>query len=345
MKNGPHQKQTSTQDSEMINPERFLEDLSGRYAHEYEDAMLEMAVAIGTGNKVALAAQRERLNNVINDTMGVAEVIGATLALQDAAALIPKEGYSMKADAPYLMAFATQNLIPKTTLEAAVQDLVDRVPYTLRRAADRTAQRLSQLYARGHPTKGRPVIAFSRSAEAKVTKRVQEIITEAVRAGDTEVDAAKRIVRSVAQMRKKSKRWTESYARMVFRTNANTAVTAGRFRQAQDPDIKAVIPCFQFVTVRDDRVRDNHERLDGRVFKVDNPVWDKIAPPLGFNCRCKLRNVSYAMLKRMGRLTSDGRIKENRVNRGALSAGTLGPGDGFSHGGRPDLLMVAAAGL
>ena len=116
----------------MINPERFLEDLSGRYAHEYEDAMLEMAVAIGTGNKGALAAQRERLNNVINDTMGVAEGIGATIALQDAAALIPKEGSSMKADAPYLMAFATQNLIPKTTLEAAVQDLVDRVPYTLR---------------------------------------------------------------------------------------------------------------------------------------------------------------------------------------------------------------------
>ena len=324
----------------MIEVERFLEDLSGRYARSYEEVLLNMAVAIGTGNKIALSAERARLVDIVNDTMGVAEIVGASLSLQEAAKALPADGMAMKADIPYLMAFAdapNQTIIPRVTLDEAIEAMSDRVPMAFRRAADRTAQKIAKLYGKGHPVTGRPIVAFAYSAEMAVTKRVQKLIVEAIREGTHEVDIGRRIVNSVAQMRKLSAPWTQAYARMVFRTNANTAVTAGRFRQAQDPDIKAVTPCFRLTTARDADVRDNHKGADGLVFKVDNPIWDKIAPPLGYNCRCKVRAVSLGQLRRMNRLDSRGNVRESD------SAGAVEPDEGFRHGGRPDILMVAAA--
>tara|TARA_R110002020_G_scaffold119609_2_gene272867 strand:- start:1739 stop:2179 length:441 start_codon:yes stop_codon:yes gene_type:complete len=142
---------------------------------------------------------------------------------------------------------------------------------------------------------------------------------------------------AVEQVRIKTAAWSEGYARMAFRTNVNTAVTAGRFRQSQDPDIKKVIPCFRFDAVGDDDTRDNHLEADGLIFRVDNTVWNKIAPPLGYNCRCTVSNVSIASLRRMGRVNSNGDILEDRLPSVAK------PDDGFRHGGRPDLFMVGAS--
>jgi uncharacterized protein with gpF-like domain len=40
------------------------------------------------------------------------------------------------------------------------------------------------------------------------------------------------------------------------------------------------------MTVGDDRVRPEHAVLDGFTARMEDPVWRKIYPPNGFNCRC-----------------------------------------------------------
>lgn len=326
----------------MIDPGKFLEDMSGQYARIYTGIIQEMVVMKTLGNKVALAAARKLLAETMIETMGAAEVLGASLTLQKAAAILVDEGVTMKRDAPYMVAFADQPIIPRVTFSEAVQDLIDRTPVTLRPAAERTAQAVSKIYSTGvaDPLTGEvsPVIAFVRSAEAAVTKRVQSLIATAIREGDTEIYAGGKIVKDVDEIRKRTAAWSEGYARMAFRTNVNTAVTAGRFRQTQDPAVKMAIPCFRFDSVSDVDTRDNHRAADGLIFKRDNPIWQTIAPPLGYNCRCDINFVGLPELRRMGRVLPNGDIREDKrmpVYKGSRA----GPDEGFRHGGRPDLLM------
>ena len=316
----------------MIDAAKFLEDLTGRHARHYTEHISDMVVAMAVGDKPALSAARKRLEEVITETMGAAEVLGASLMLQRAAQLLPSEGLAMQGDAGNLLAFAetsTQSILPRVTFTEAVQDMIKRTPVTIRDAAERTAIRISKLYGEDR------VVAFVRSAEDAVTERVQGLITQALKDGLAEDPAGRRIRMGVDEVRKATAAWSEGYARMAFRTNVNTAVTAGRFRQAQDPDIKVVIPCLRFDSVGDGDTRDNHDAADGLIFKSDNPVWNQIAPPLGYNCRCQVSLVGLPELRRMGRINSDGSIREDRLPASAE------PDVGFRHGGRPDLFMVA----
>lgn len=47
-----------------------------------------------------------------------------------------------------------------------------------------------------------------------------------------------------------------------------------------------VFKYWRYMTVGDDKVRQAHQRLHGCVFRWDDPIWDKIMPPNGWNCRC-----------------------------------------------------------
>ena len=72
----------------------------------------------------------------------------------------------------------------------------------------------------------------------------------------------------------------------VFQTNMHKAYALGRYEQLTHPAVAAALPFWQYFTVGDDRVRPEHAVLDGFVARADDPVWNKIYPPNGFNCRC-----------------------------------------------------------
>ena len=262
----------------------------------------------------------------MRETMGKAEVVGATQLLREAAEYIE----AFHGDRSAMVAFrdeSTSRILPRVTLTEAIEDMISRTPVTIRNAAERTGARIAQLYAEGR------VIAFAKAAEDTVTQQAQALIAQHVEAGVGENVAGQAIRLGVEQVREISDAWTAGYARMVFRTNVNTAVTAGRFRQAQDPDIKLVVPAFKFSAIHDGDVRPNHAAADGLVMRTDNTEWGKIAPPLGYNCRCHVALVSTPQLARMGRLKQDGTIVEDTVPSAAH------PDPGFRHGGRPDLFL------
>lgn len=297
----------------MSKVDQFLTSASSRYARFYFAAIHDLYVAKVNGNRPAARDARMALSRAMVETMGAAELLGARMTL---AAVVRGRNFA-----------AEQTIIPQVTLAEAIDDFVERTPVTVRNAAERTAQRIAQLYSEDR------VAAFVRSAEDSVTREAQSFIARALRKGTGEGDAGRSLSMSVEQVRELSEPWSEGYSRMVFRTNANTAVTAGRFRQAQDPDIKAVVPAFRFDAVGDVDTRDNHGAADGIILSVDNVAWNRIAPPLGYNCRCQVSHVTAFELEMKNRLVN-GRVVESRIPPGVF------PDEGFRHGGRPDLFQI-----
>ena len=314
--------------------EKFLEDLTGRHARLYAQAIDDMLVAKAVGDKIEDRASRLRFENLTRETMGMAEILGASLILQDSAKVVVEERVEMQGDTARLTTFAdepSQTILPRVTFTEAVQDMVTRTPVTIRDVAQRSAQAISKLYGEGR------VFAFAKSAENAVTERAKKLISDMLREGVPEVDAGRRVVRAVDEVRKRTKAWSEGYARMAFRTNVNTAVTAGRFRTLKDPAIRKVMPAVEFQDAGDSDTRHSHHLADGVIMAADDLRWNWLAPPLDYNCRCRVRGVSAPELRRRGRLDEQGNLIWQKVPAGA------GPAPGFRTGGRPDLALSGLA--
>jgi hypothetical protein len=69
----------------------------------------------------------------------------------------------------------------------------------------------------------------------------------------------------------------------LFRTQHQLAYSAGAAAADADPDIAAIIWGYEYVTVGDDRVRPNHQVLDGVKLPKGDPRWARIRPPNGYN--------------------------------------------------------------
>ena len=74
----------------------------------------------------------------------------------------------------------------------------------------------------------------------------------------------------------------------VFNTNVGKAYSAGRYEQMNGDSTREALPYWQFWTVGDDRVRPEHRALDQFLARAIDPVWNKIYPPCGYNCRCSV---------------------------------------------------------
>ena len=72
----------------------------------------------------------------------------------------------------------------------------------------------------------------------------------------------------------------------VYRTQTALAYSAGRVNANKDPAIQEILWGYEYLTVGDDRVRPNHAALEGFRAAKDDPVWSRIMPPNGYNCRC-----------------------------------------------------------
>lgn len=100
----------------------------------------------------------------------------------------------------------------------------------------------------------------------------------------------------------------------IYRTNVQTAYMEGRWRGLMDN--VGSRPWLQYVALMDSRVRPAHAKLNAKVFRFDDVFWTRFRPPIGFNCRCRIRALSDADLTQ-GKLTpetGDGRIDTQSVN-------------------------------
>lgn len=76
----------------------------------------------------------------------------------------------------------------------------------------------------------------------------------------------------------------QQFNRVYLQAEYNNAVAsaqmANKWQNLQKFDM------LEYRTVGDNRVRDSHERLDGLRLPPSDPLWSKIYPPNGWNCRC-----------------------------------------------------------
>ncbi len=101
----------------------------------------------------------------------------------------------------------------------------------------------------------------------------------------------------------------------IYQTNLQSAYMAGRAKaQAEAPSFEYL----QYVAVMDAVTRPSHAALNGQVFRKDDPIWETITPPNGFNCRCRTRALTPGQAAREGLAveSSEGRVVTRVVDAG-----------------------------
>ena len=86
----------------------------------------------------------------------------------------------------------------------------------------------------------------------------------------------------------------------IFRTNIQTAFSAGHYKSMTDETVMKMRPYWQYQTAGDGKVRESHAVMEGRVYPADDPIWDIWYPPNGFKCRCIVVSLSERQVKSMG---------------------------------------------
>ena len=83
-----------------------------------------------------------------------------------------------------------------------------------------------------------------------------------------------------------------------LRTAVNSAYHGAQWTKLQD--VTDVLAYYQYKTREDNRVREEHAVLDNLVASAKDPIWQKIWPPNGWNCRCYVNPLTleeYLLLK------------------------------------------------
>jgi SPP1 gp7 family putative phage head morphogenesis protein len=235
----------------------------------------------------------------------------ATQVIQDLA-----RGFSVRA-----FSLNEQTPIVPVPFEEAITDLLERDP----RLAVGWLE-VQRVYTRERG------FSLARSLDETITDRIQIIIAQAIREGQSPTRTQEGILEAAQG---NALPFTRGYVETVYRTNANTAYNAGRMRQARDPAVRAVTPGFRYDAVGDADTRKNHRAMDGVVAAQDDPIWSTCSPPLGYNCRCVLALATRSELRREG-VIRDGRTFQ------VSKPPDAGPDEGFAKVGRTDQQVYPA---
>ncbi len=132
-------------------------------------------------------------------------------------------------------------------------------------------------------------IRVVKKATDAIERKLQEAVAESVRVGAhvREGKAALREAFKKAGMAPNNSFTLEA----IFRTQTQQAYGAARFQASQDPVIQDILWGYKYVTVGDDRVRDEHVGFDGVTLPKSDSFWNTHWPPNGWACRCAVIDI------------------------------------------------------
>lgn len=94
-------------------------------------------------------------------------------------------------------------------------------------------------------------------------------------------------IESYAKFREKVKAidnaYNENYLRTEYNLFQNSSTMADKWTDIEQDGDRYDL---QYRTAGDDKVREEHARLDGTTLPANDPFWDSYYPPNGYNCRC-----------------------------------------------------------
>lgn len=80
--------------------------------------------------------------------------------------------------------------------------------------------------------------------------------------------------------------YNQRYLETEYHQTIANAQAAAKWQDFQET--KDLYPNLMFITVGDDRVRPEHEVLNGIIMPIDDPFWNSYYPPLDWGCRCSV---------------------------------------------------------
>lgn len=110
------------------------------------------------------------------------------------------------------------------------------------------------------------------------------------------------------------KKVNNNYNKNWLQAEYQTARTAGQMamKWQKIQEEKDLFPNLRYRTVGDDRVRDEHEILNGIIKPIDDPFWATKYPPLAWRCRCDVvqtaQNPTGEKLKDLPKSDFDGNV-------------------------------------
>ncbi|PCI85768.1 MAG: hypothetical protein COB24_11925 [Hyphomicrobiales bacterium] len=84
----------------------------------------------------------------------------------------------------------------------------------------------------------------------------------------------------------------------IYRANIRSARAAGQWERAQRT--KKTRPYFIYLLGASEHHREHHVAIAGVVLPVDHAFWDTHFPPNGWNCKCRVRQITQRQAERMG---------------------------------------------
>lgn len=88
------------------------------------------------------------------------------------------------------------------------------------------------------------------------------------------------------------KNYNKNYLETEYITSKRSAQAVRDWKGYEDN--ADLFPNLKYMTVDDDKVRLDHEKLHGIIRPVNDPFWDTHYPPNGFRCRCYVKPTTEA---------------------------------------------------
>jgi SPP1 gp7 family putative phage head morphogenesis protein len=285
-----------------------LWSLLNRSKASFRDAMRKLAEATAR-NSTRRNTRLDELRVLAGQTMTLADLYGRRRALLWTE--YAQAGVKQAARIEVYCSTYTNPIVPSIPFNEAISDFKKRVPELAH-----TAEAVSNAYMNRH------AFACARSADLFVTQRVQEKLVDALSRGWT-------MEKAIAEIAGEAENWTNAYAETVYRTNVHTAYANGEREQAMDPVAVSVLPAWVFEAVGDVDTRPNHLAANGMIAAKRDNIWEKWYPPVGYNCRCSVREMDVYELEEEKRLTTSGQVHA-RIPAG-IASGAIMPDKGFEH--------------
>ena len=173
----------------------------------------------------------------------------------------------------------------------------------------------------------RKAFTVARSAGFDVLKDIKDGLTEALEQGKSYKQFTNELTPTL-----QAKGWWGKSAdgkqlgsprrlKLIYEQNGQTAFMAGRYQGLSAAT--QTHPYWQYVAIMDTRTRPDHRVLHGRVFGHDDDAWDVAYPPNGFRCRCRVRPLSRATLKREGLNVSSAKGHIEEIERPRRDGSTV----------------------
>lgn len=283
----------------VVQPAAELLDLVRKQGQPVVAAISELleAVALEQG-PAAVEEATENLARRLAELMGLANILARRRVELAAERLEARAAAAPIGEEP-------AGLLPRVTWFDAVTQIADRYPAVVP----------PQVHAMGSVEVQRWIgalyesqaLTLARTSQSVVVKHVQDVLKRA----QTDPRPKREILRSIIEAgRGRGDDFSRAYAETVFRNNLTTAYSAGIHEQMEREPVRRVIGALQFVAAMDSDTTPICRAANGTLAPAEHAIWEERTPPLHHNCRSGIHFVTRTDLKRMGRLTEDGTVRE-----------------------------------